>query len=75
MVLDLTKTNDHTPSELRTTLMNAISTPGSTELTYQNETIRVDLVSLEFRTDPNPSKVEYVAKVNFIETNESIEIG
>ncbi len=75
MVLELEKTNDYTSQELRNVLLDAIRTPGATDFVYQNETLKVDMVALEFRTISEPTKITYIARVNLIETNETITVG
>lgn len=72
VVLDITTTNDYTAQELRDVLLTAIRTPGSASLVYQNETIKVDVVALEFRSMGEASKIVYIAKLNLIESNETL---
>ena len=72
MVLDLSTNKDYKPDEQRENLINIIRTPSAVDFSWQNETLKVDLVALEFKTTPNPSGIIYVAKVNLVESFETI---
>lgn len=74
MVLNLDTTNDYTSDQLREVLLTAIKTPEAATLEYHNEILKVDLVALEFRTMPDGSDITYIAKVNFIESQEERNI-
>lgn len=72
LVTNLDITNGYTSQELRGILLEAIRTPSSCTFVYQNETLKVDLVALEFRTIEQGTKIFYIAKLNLIESNETI---
>jgi hypothetical protein len=78
VVMNLSRTHDYPVQVLREALLDAVTTPGATEFVYMNETLQVDLVALEFSMMENiqeqsaGTKVEYIAKVNLIESNESL---
>lgn len=78
-VLNLTRTQGYTSDELSAVLRNAVRQPYATEFTYMNETMQVDVVALELSMVPSReyeqsagTKLEYIAKVNLIESNETM---
>lgn len=77
VVMNLTRTQNYPVQTLRNALLDAVVAPNATPFVYMNETLQVDLVALEFSMVSVPDQAsgshqEFIAKVNLIESNETI---